>query len=96
MEDDLPRMVMSPWSNTEIPFEQAAEIGTHKVISEHSTVGIVVTTDGSFSEIPQADYVSAEERVISELKEINKLSLRFRFWWKFIRIGYLYCSQKIK
>ena len=72
MEDDMPRMVISPWSDTEIPFEQAAEIGTHKVISEHSTVGIVVTTDGSFSEIPQSEYIEAEERVISELKDINK------------------------
>ena len=72
LEDDKPRMVKTPWSETEIPFEQAAEIGTKKVIEEHSTIGILITTDGSFSEIPREDYVTAEERVVSELKAINK------------------------
>lgn len=72
IEDDTPRMVESPWYDTPIPFERAAEIGTKKVIEEHSTVGIVVTTDGSISEIPREDYIPAEERVISELKAINK------------------------
>ena len=72
LEDDKPRMVKTPWSETEIPFEQAAEIGTKKVIEEHSTIGILITTDGSFTEIPRGDYISAEERVVSELKAINK------------------------
>ena len=72
LEDDKPRMVKTPWSETEIPFEQAAEIGTKKVIEEHSTIGILITTDGSFTEIPREDYISAEERVVSELKAINK------------------------
>ncbi len=71
-EDEMPRMVMSPWSDEPIPFESAAEIGTQKVISEHSTVGIVVTTDGSITEIPREDYIAAEERVVSELNELNK------------------------
>ena len=56
----------------EIPFEQAAEIGTKKVIQEHSTIGILVTTDGSITDIPREDYVEAEERVVRELKELNK------------------------
>ena len=72
LEDDEPRMVKTPWSEEEIPFEQAAEIGTKKVIEEHSTIGIIITADGSFSEIPREDYVEAEERVVSELKAINK------------------------
>ena len=72
IEDEMPRMVVSPWSDEPIPFEEAAEIGTHKVISEHSTIGIVVTTDGSITEIDRGDYISAEERVIEELKAINK------------------------
>jgi stage IV sporulation protein A len=71
-EDDKPRLVKTPWSNEEIPFEQAAEIGTKKVIEEYSTIGIVVTTDGSIGEIPRKDYVRAEERVIKELKQLNK------------------------
>jgi len=71
-EDDQPRMVKTPWSEDEIPFEQAAEIGTKKVIEEHSTIGILITTDGSFTEIPREDYVKAEQRVVSELKAINK------------------------
>ncbi len=72
LEDDKPRMVKTPWQEAEMPFEQAAEIGTKKVIEEHSTIGILITTDGSFSEIPREDYVQAETRVVSELKAINK------------------------
>lgn len=72
LEDDMPRMVKTPWSDKEIPFEQAAEIGTKKVIEEHSTIGILVTTDGSFTDIPREDYIKAEERVVSELKALNK------------------------
>lgn len=71
-EDDAPRMVSTPWFDHEISLSEAAEIGTRKVITEHSTIGLVVTTDGSIGEIPRADYVPAEERIISELKEINK------------------------
>ncbi len=72
LEDDVPRMVKTPWSDEEIPFEKAAEIGTKKVIDEHSTIGILITTDGSFSEIPREDYINAEERVVNELKALNK------------------------
>lgn len=72
LEDDMPRMVKTPWSEEEIPFEQAAEIGTKKVIQEHSTIGILVTTDGSITDIPRSDYIQAEERVASELTELNK------------------------
>ena len=72
LEDDMPRMVKTPWFDEEIPYEQAAEIGTKKVIEEHSTIGILVTTDGSITDIPREDYVSAEERVVKELKELHK------------------------
>lgn len=72
LENDVPRMVKTPWNEEEIPFEEAAEIGTKKVIQEHSTIGILVTTDGSFTDIPREDYVQAEERVVNELKEIHK------------------------
>ncbi len=72
IEDGKPRMVMTPWSETPLPFEQAAETGTRKVINEHSTVGIVVTTDGSIGEIPREAYEEAEERVVNELKAIDK------------------------
>ena len=72
IENEMPRMVMTPWSPNPMQFEQAAEIGTRKVISEHSTVGVVVTTYGSITEIPRDDYVSAEERVINELAALNK------------------------
>lgn len=65
-------MVKTPWSEDEIPFEKAAEIGTKKVINEHSTIGILVTTDGSITDIPREDYIEAEERVVRELKELNK------------------------
>ena len=72
LEDDMPRMVKTPWYEEEIPFEEAAEIGTRKVIAEHSTIGILVTTDGSITDIPREDYINAEERVVKELKELNK------------------------
>lgn len=72
LEDDMPRMVKTPWSTEEIPFEQAAEIGTKKVIQEHSTIGILVTTDGSVTGIEREDYIEPEERVVRELKELNK------------------------
>lgn len=72
LEDDVPRMVKTPWSDEEIPFETAAELGTTKVISEHSTIGILVTTDGSITDIPREDYIRAEERVVSELQALNK------------------------
>ena len=72
MEDDMPRMVKTPWSDDEMPFSKAAEIGTKKVITDHSTIGIVVTTDGTITDIDRESYVDAEERVIRELKQINK------------------------
>lgn len=72
IENDEPRMVKTPWFDEEIPFNMAAEIGTKKVITEHATIGVVVTTDASISDIPRSEYEEAEERVISELKEINK------------------------
>ncbi len=72
LEDDMPRMVKTPWATEEIPFEQAAEIGTKKVIQEHSTIGILVTTDGSITDIDREDYIEPEERVVKELKELNK------------------------
>ena len=71
-ENDKPRKVKTPWSEEEIPFEEAAEIGTKKVMQEHSTVGIVVTTDGSVTDIPRTSYAEAEERVVNEMKESNK------------------------
>ena len=72
MEDDMPRMVTTPWFDHEIPMTEAAEIGTRKVIREHSTIGIVITTDGSVAEIPREDYLEAEERVIRELQSLGK------------------------
>lgn len=72
LENNMPRMVSTPWYDYQIPFEQAAELGTKKVINDHSTIGLVVTTDGSITDIPREDYVEAERRVINELKEINK------------------------
>ncbi|MDA8096420.1 MAG: stage IV sporulation protein A [Desulforudis sp.] len=71
-EEDFPRMVSTPWFEEPIPFEEAAEFGTRKVITEHSTIGLVITTDGSITDIPRENYVQAEERVVNELKEINK------------------------
>ena len=72
IEDEQPRMVKTPWFEEAIPFNMAAEIGTKKVITDHSTIGLVVTTDGSISDIPREEYEEAEERVIRELQEINK------------------------
>lgn len=71
-EDEGPRMVRTPWFENEIPFEEAAEFGTRKVVSEHSTLGLVVTTDGSIIEIPRENYIPAEERVVAELKALAK------------------------
>ena len=71
-ENDKPRMVKSPWFDEEIPFDLAAETGTRKVIRDHSTIGIVVTTDGTISEIPRENYVPAEKRVIDELEALGK------------------------
>ncbi len=72
IEDEQPRMVMTPWYDEEIPFNMAAEIGTKKVITEHSTIGLVVTTDGTITSIPRDEYEEAEERVIDELKSLDK------------------------
>ncbi len=72
IENEQPRMVHTPWYENEIPFNMAAEIGTKKVIQEHSTIGLVITTDGSISDIPREEYEDAEKRVIEELKELNK------------------------
>ena len=71
-EDDKQRLVKTPWSQKEMPFEQAAELGTKKVVAEHSTIAVVVTNDGSITEIPRANYVPAEERVVNELKALGK------------------------
>ncbi len=72
IEDEAPRMVKTPWFDEAIPFDMAAEIGTKKVITDHSTIGLVVTTDGSISDIERSEYEEAEQRVISELQEIHK------------------------
>ena len=72
LEGETQRMVTTPWFDHEIPMAEAAEIGTRKVIAEHSTIGIVVTTDGSIADIPREDYLEAEERVIRELQELGK------------------------
>ncbi len=72
IENNAPRMVMTPWSSEPLPFEEAAETGTKKVIKDHSTIGLVVTTDGSIGEIPRESYISSEKRVVDELKAINK------------------------
>ena len=71
-DENGPRMVKTPWYSEEIPFTEAAEIGTEKVIKEHSTIGIVITSDGSFGEFQRDDYIEAETRVINELKSIGK------------------------
>ena len=71
-DENGPRMVKTPWYNEQIPFEEAAEVGTEKVIKDHSTIGIVITTDGSITEFDREDYIKAEERVIKELKEYKK------------------------
>lgn len=72
IEGDKPRLVKTPWNDNEIPFENAAEIGTKKVIEEYSTIGVVITTDGSIGEISRENYIPAENRVIKELKSLNK------------------------
>ena len=64
-EDGQPRLVKTPWSDTPMPFEKAGEIGTQKVIQEHSTIGVLVTTDGSITEIERASYIAAEERAVA-------------------------------
>ena len=71
-DENGPRMINTPWYEEPIPFNEAAEIGTRKVIQEHSTIGVVITTDGSIGEIPRNSYIEAEERVIDELKEVGK------------------------
>ncbi|MDN3953643.1 stage IV sporulation protein A [Sporolactobacillus laevolacticus] len=71
-DENGPRMVHTPWYDEPIPFQEAAEIGTRKVIQEHSTLGVVITTDGSIGEIGRDDYVEAEERIVDELKEVGK------------------------
>ena len=72
LENNAPRMVSTPWFDYQIPFEQAAELGTKKVINDHSTIGLLVTCDGTITDIDREDYVEAEKRVVNELKEINK------------------------
>ena len=72
LEEDMPRMVKTPWSDKEMPFEKAAEIGTKKVIEEHSTIGILITTDGSITDIPREDYIEPETRIVKELKSLHK------------------------
>ncbi len=72
MEDEMERMVKTPWFDHEVPFTQAAEIGTKKVITDHSTIGIVVTCDGSFGDIPRDNYIEPEEKTIAELKKLGK------------------------
>lgn len=72
MEEGAERLVKTPWYEADIPFTQAAEIGTRKVITDHSTIGIVVTTDGSFGELPRESYLAAEEKTIQELKKLHK------------------------
>lgn len=71
-DENGPRMIHTPWFEEPIPFHEAAEIGTRKVIQEHSTIGVVITTDGTIGEIPRSEYVEAEERVVNELKEVGK------------------------
>ncbi len=72
MDGDTPRMINTPWFDEKIPFIEAAEMGTKKVITDHSTIGILVSTDGSITDIDRRDYIEAEERVVNELKEIDK------------------------
>ncbi len=72
IEDGHPRMVRTPWRDDPMPFVEAAEMGTHKVISEHSTIGMLITTDGTIGDISRPSYVEAEERIVGELKELGK------------------------
>ena len=71
-EDGRPRLVRTPWSEDPMPFEQAASLGTEKVIKEHSTIGIMITTDGSITDLPRSAYEKAEERAVRELKALKK------------------------
>ena len=71
-DDNGPKMVKTPWFDEPIPFKEAAEVGTKKVIANHSTIGIVVTSDGSFSDFERSDYASVEDNIVNELKELNK------------------------
>jgi stage IV sporulation protein A len=71
-EDEAPRMVRTPWDDQDVPFEEAAEMGTRKVINEHSTIGVLVTTDGTITDIPRPSYIEAEERVVREMKSTRK------------------------
>ena len=70
MENDAERMVKTPWFDYEVPFTQAAEIGTKKVINEHSTIGIVIAADGTFTDIPRENYAAPEEKTVNELKKL--------------------------
>ena len=72
IENDAPRMVDTPWFDEPVPFNMAAEVGTEKVITQHSTIGLVVTTDGSITDLPREEYEECEQRVIKELQSINK------------------------
>ena len=72
MEQEKERMVTTPWYEQELPIHQAAEIGTRKVIQEHSTIGLVVTCDGSFGDIPRKNFVDGEEKTVQELKKQGK------------------------
>ena len=71
-EDNRPRMVKTPWQKEMMPLEKSAEIGTHKVVSEHSTIAILMTTDGSFGEIPRENFIPVENRLVNELREYHK------------------------
>src|SRR5690606_15465046 len=71
-DENGPRMITTPWYEEPIPFHEEAEIGTRKVIQEHSTIGVVITTDGTIGDIPRSNYLEAEARVIEELKEVGK------------------------
>ena len=71
-EEGAPRLVKTPWQEEPMPFERAAELGTQKVIKEHSTIGVLVTTDGSITDIPRGNYLAAEERAVAELKALDK------------------------
>jgi len=71
-DENGPRMINTPWFEEAIPFQEASEVGTKKVIQEHSTLGIVLTTDGTITDIPRQSYEEVEERIVTELKELNK------------------------
>ena len=79
MEEGKERMVKTPWYDYEIPFHQAAEMGTQKVIRDHSTIGLLVTCDGSFGEIPRENFVQSEERTVAELSRHVKKTISYHF-----------------